>query len=77
VRVRDHVSLVSPQLQELPPELELLRGEPELVIVDARVLRLLMGPLARLIILKTVEMGPGVLAIGEERFVWDDDEICP
>ena len=68
---------MSPQLQDLPAELELLRGEPELVIVDARVLRLLMGPLAKLIILETVEMGPGQLAIGEERFVWDDDPVCP
>lgn len=52
--------------------LELAGGEPELVIVDARVLRLLMPGLANLLILKRVEMGAGRLAIGEEVFAWDE-----
>ena len=59
-----------------------LAGEPELVIVDARTLRLLMGDLAALIILKKFELGPGHLAVGEEKFVWDEPEpgkttLCP
>jgi len=57
--------------------LEIGFGEPELVIVDARILRLLMGGLAPLIILSDVEIGKRSLAIGEERFVWDDDPVCP
>lgn len=63
-------------LEKLQAPLELPGGEPELVIVDARTLRLLMGDLAQLIILQTVEVGAGHLAIGEERFAWDELPDC-
>jgi len=58
-------------------------GTPELVVVDARVLRLLMGDLANLIILGQAHDGkPGMMADrGQEHvdeiFVWDRDSLCP
>jgi len=58
-------------------------GSPELVVVDARVLRLLMGDLANLIILGSAhDRKPGMLAdrgqqFIDELFVWDQDDLCP
>jgi len=73
---------------EIKAHLELL-GDPELVVVDARTLRLLAGDLADLIILQEADafcemkqprpvFREGLL---RERFVWDDDspvdQPCP
>ena len=71
--------------QSVREALRIAVGEPELVVVDARVLRLLMGDLAQLIILapapmRTVRTLFGqqrFLAVGEEPFVWDEDLLCP
>lgn len=59
------------------------RSEPELVIVDAQVLRILMGDLARLLILDTFEgackkigLTDGALLEGEPPYVWDSDPLC-
>jgi len=62
--------------------IRLAAGEPELVIVDARVLRLLMGPLSELIILKRFATSGQFgrfenVGAEDERFVWDDQELCP
>jgi len=56
-------------------------GTPDLVIVDARVLRLLMGDLAGLIILGPAEQGGARATFRdfedpEELFVWDEDSLC-
>ena len=62
---------------ELSAALQILAGDPELVIVDARVLRLLMGDLAELIILEAAT-GPirwSQLPEDEEAFVWDEDSF--
>ncbi len=59
--------------------LGLLAGEPQLVIVDARVLQLLMGDLANLIILGEAGSLPGgTTAIGhlDEPYFWDDINPC-
>ncbi len=67
-----------PRLEEFQEALlRIGHGDPELVIVDARILRLLMPGIAELLILEKFEVGPGHLAIGEERFAWDDDPLCP
>ncbi len=59
--------------------IRLLTGKPELVVVDARVLRILMGDLAGLIILgdamRFQPVGPQ-LPPGEERFAWEDEPPC-
>lgn len=55
--------------------LELASGEPELVVVDARVLRLVFGPLAQLIILRPVG-GRSFPADEDGPFIWDDDDLC-
>ncbi|MEE8606273.1 MAG: hypothetical protein V3S55_01610 [Nitrospiraceae bacterium] len=65
-------------IEDLVGKIELLTGQPELVIVDARVLRLLMGDLAPLIILKQFTPEQlGLQIVSDERFVWDDDPVCP
>ncbi len=62
--------------------IRLLTGEPELVIVDARVIRLLMGDLANLIILGTnrelLAHDPGLrgVTVDEEAYVWDRRSPC-
>jgi len=62
--------------------IRLLTGDPELVIVDFRVLRLLMGDLAGLIVLDTVSdpdfhgLGPQISDSGQESFAWDDESPC-
>ncbi|MEN8176311.1 MAG: hypothetical protein ABFS23_11140 [Pseudomonadota bacterium] len=61
-------------LEEILAQLE--PGKEELVIVDARTLRLLLGDLAQLVILKPLEIGPAHLRIGDEEFIWDHDEPC-
>lgn len=68
---------------ELGRALQLLTGDPELVVVDARVLRLLMGDLAPLIILGPVPGIAGLEAALADRemfsddgpFAWDGDEF--
>lgn len=55
--------------------LALATGEPELVMVDARVLRVLLGPLADLILMAPVNPALS-LPPDEEPFVWDDDDPC-
>ena len=68
--------------------LELASGEPDWVMVDRRVLRLLLGPLTDLIVQVPVQ-DPGPLARSVLRtmtrpdhdpdrdgFVWDEDELC-
>ncbi len=55
-----------------------LGGEPELVIVDARTLRLLMGDLAPLIILREFTQEQLGLTVGiEQPFAWDQPLPCP
>ncbi len=60
----------------------LLVGDPELVIVDFRVLRLLMGDLAGLLVLQRVMdadfhgLGPQNGDPGQESFAWDDESPC-
>jgi len=76
----DHDALRDPA--SLQAAIRLLVGEPELVIVDARVLRLLMGSLSELIILRRFATS-GQFGMFEnvggpdERFVWDQDDLCP
>lgn len=53
--------------------LELVSGAPELVVVDARVLRLLMGDLASLIILRRLGAPSRPIPAGGEPYVWDED----
>ena len=56
--------------------LELLTGPPQLVVVDRRILDLIMGDLAPLIILRDLgndrRMGPALA----EMYIWDEDEPC-
>lgn len=59
--------------------IRLAAGEPDLVIVDRRVLQLLMGDLARLIVLGDVadylpEAAP-VADEDDEGFIWDKDSF--
>lgn len=57
--------------------LRLAAGEPELVIVDARVLRLLMPGLSQLIILGPVDpQKAAAVFVDEFLFVWDEDDLC-
>lgn len=56
--------------------LELADGEPELVVVDARALRLIMGPLGQLLILRPLAQGRAPLPPGEEPYAWDSDDLC-
>lgn len=63
--------------------LQAARSSPELVIVDAQVLRILMGDLARLLILDTFDhacrgIAPDSVAAleGEPPYVWDSDDLC-
>ena len=73
----------------LTEAIRLLTGDPELVIVDFRVLRLLMGDLAGLIVLDRVSdpdfhglsgFTNAVLADFErsedESFAWDNESPC-
>ncbi len=53
-------------------DVRLLAGEPELVVVDARVLRLLMGDLASLIILRRLGAPRRPIAADPEQYVWDE-----
>lgn len=79
-------SHVHPQ-RVMDAALELATGEPELVVVDARALRLIMGPLGQLLILRPLHQGGprrgGLPFRGSdhdpdvEGYVWDDDELCP
>jgi len=72
-------------LSEVQCALQDVSGPAELVIVDARTLRLLMAGLEPLIILARFDemscqrlIGTGQLkpAFPEEKFVWDDDPLC-
>jgi len=59
--------------------LQLAAGTPELVVVDARVLRVLMGDLAYLIILGPAlgQRPPGAsYDPDEDGYVWDSDDLC-
>jgi len=58
--------------------IRLLTGQPELVLVDARVLRLLMGDLADLIILDRANSLLDRLAVttDDEPYVWDRRSPC-
>lgn len=80
-------SHVDPQ-RVMGAALELATGEPELVVVDARALRLIMGPLGQLLILRPLQQGGprgrGGLPFGGsdhdpdvEGYVWDEDDLCP
>lgn len=75
-------------IPDINAALELARGEPQLVAVDARVLRLLMGELASLIMRGTctsVDPRFGQGPVGGFRsalhgdldaFIWDRDSPC-
>jgi len=72
-------------LSEVQCAVQDVTGDPELVIVDRRTLRLLMAGLEPLIILAQFDemscrrlIGTGQLqpALPEEKFVWDDDPLC-
>jgi hypothetical protein len=54
--------------------LELATGEPELVLVDKRVLRVLLGPLVDLIVMTPTNYGTPLLPPGEEPYVWDEPD---
>jgi hypothetical protein len=61
--------------------LELATGEPELVLVDKRVLRVLLGPLVDLIVMTPTNYGTAgfrgrapLLPPGEEPYVWDEPD---
>jgi hypothetical protein len=54
--------------------LELARGEPDLVLVDRRVLNLLLGPLTDLIV--KVPFDVRIRSQLNDGYVWDDDELC-
>ena len=75
-----HVQVTDPLT--VTEAIRLLTGEPELVIVDFRVLRLLMGDLAGLIVLDTVSdpefhgLGPQISDSEQESFAWDDESPC-
>lgn len=61
--------------------IELLTGKPDLVVVDFRVLRLLMGDLAHLIVLETFDEAKSdrmaeQRAAFEDSFAWDDEPPC-
>lgn len=73
--------------EDVRAAIAILRGPPELVVVDERVLRLLMGRLADLIILRDVgdpirfARDPDQLPLlmgGDDDgpYVWDDDDPC-
>ena len=59
-----------------------LTGDPELVIVDFRVLKLLLGDLAGLIVLDRVSdpdfhgLGPQFGDPEQDSFAWDDESPC-
>jgi len=78
-RVGGHMAHGTVSAHGIREAIRLAAGEPELVVVDARVLRLLMGDLAQLIILGPAGAGGMVKDFsrpGEEVFVWDDDQLC-
>ena len=62
--------------------IRILTGDPELVVVDFRVLRLLMGDLAGLIVLGEVTdpdfhgLGPQISDSEQQSFAWDDESPC-
>lgn len=59
--------------------IELLTGKPDLVVVDFRVLKLLMGDLAHLIVLESVssrQMDRLETDPAQETFAWDDESPC-
>ena len=74
VQVTDRLSITE--------AIRILTGDPELVIVDFRVLRLLMGDLAGLIVLERLTdpefhgFVTGAREPGEEPFAWDDESPC-
>ncbi len=70
---------------DISAAIELAVGDPDLVLVDRRVLRLLMGDLAELLVLSSADKpftvrGPFALQLelppGERPYVWDDDDPC-
>ena len=77
-----HVQVTDPL--SITEAIRILTGDPELVIVDFRVLRLLMGDLAGLIVLDRVSdpefhgLGPqkSAAASVDESFAWDDESPC-
>ena len=62
--------------------IRILTGDPELVIVDFRVLKLLMGDLAGLIVLEKLQdpefhgLDPRHPEFEFEPFAWDDESPC-
>ena len=75
-----HVQVTDPL--SITEAIRILTGDPELVIVDFRVLRLLMGDLAGLIVLDRVSdpefhgLAPQRGGPGQESFAWDDESPC-
>lgn len=55
---------------------ELASGEPEWVLVDRRVLRVLMGPLADLIVQMPTGLAGPEYDPDEDGYIWDDDPLC-
>jgi len=86
VRVQVNHSDLHADSTSLAAAIRLLTGDPELVIVDFRVLRLIMGDLAGLIVLDSVSdpefHGLTVPVPGfdrsepDESFAWDDESPC-
>lgn len=59
--------------------LELAAGDPELVLVDRRVLNVLLGPLADLVVMMPYRSGPlggSSYDPDDDGYVWDHDDIC-
>ncbi len=73
----NHLSFQDPT--SVSEAIRLLTGEPELVVVDFRVLRLLMGELAHLIVLERVssrQMDRLETDSDQGSFAWDDESPC-
>lgn len=71
--------------RQLDPEvlnralLELAAGEPDWVVVDRRVLNLLLGPLADLLVQMPYRSGPlpgSDYDPDDDGYVWDLDDLC-
>lgn len=72
----DHDAL---KVHDIKAAVRIAVGDPEPVLVDRRVLRLILGDLAELIILdRRSQLASSQMRIDpdQEHFVWDEDSPC-